>query len=198
VLIDQILPDTHRVAAPRQLQLDHLPIRFTGSGRALVTLLLKRHVRQKAGITSLAGFELSAALEPEKPVITSMAGFELEEPVVTEVAAFAGGFRPSLPATVMLSRPTSNNRQPSRDGLPSPPRSDAGTNQDAPARSPAPASLFPRHYPCQQRLISPAGANVLGRFSMAGFEVIIYGRFWVIAEVRRPDDIQATAKRNFA
>ncbi len=25
VLIDQILPDAHRVAAPRQLQLDHLP-----------------------------------------------------------------------------------------------------------------------------------------------------------------------------
>jgi hypothetical protein len=30
----------------------------------------------------------------------------------------------------------------------------------------------PRHYPCQQRLISLVGANVLGRFSMAGFEVI--------------------------
>jgi hypothetical protein len=29
---------------------------------------------------------------------------------------------------------------------------------------------------------SELGANVLGRFSMAGFEVIIYGRFWVIAE----------------
>ena len=29
---------------------------------------------------------------------------------------------------------------------------------------------------------SVGGANVLGRFSMAGFEVIIYGRFWVIAE----------------
>src|SRR5664280_1233874 len=82
----------------------------------------------------------------------------------------------------MLSRPTSSNRQPSRDGLPSPPRSDAGTNQDGPARSPVPASLFPRHYPCQQRLISPVGANVLGRFSMAGFELITYGRFWVIAE----------------
>jgi hypothetical protein len=26
-----------------------------------------------------------------------MAGFELEEPVVTEVAAFAGGFRPQPP-----------------------------------------------------------------------------------------------------
>jgi hypothetical protein len=38
--------------------------------------------------------------------------------------------------------------------------------------------FFPRHYPCQQRLISLVGANVLGRFSMAGFEVIIYGRFW--------------------
>src|ERR1700688_4902944 len=58
------------------------------------------------------------------------------------------------------------------------------TNQDAPARSPAPALFFPRHYPCQQRLISLVGANVLGRFSMAGFEVIIYGRFWVIAEVQ--------------
>jgi hypothetical protein len=49
VLIDQILLDTHRVAAPRQLQLDHLPIRFTGSGRALTTLLLQRQFRQKAG-----------------------------------------------------------------------------------------------------------------------------------------------------
>ncbi len=69
-------------------------------------------------------------------------------------------------------------------GLPSPPRSGAGTNQDAPAQSPVPASLFPRHYPCQQRLIAPVEANVLGRFSMAGFEVITYGRFWVIAEVQ--------------
>jgi len=48
-------------------------------------------------ITSLAGFELSAAVGLEKPVITSMAGFELHEPVVTEVAAFEGGLRPQPP-----------------------------------------------------------------------------------------------------
>jgi hypothetical protein len=89
---------------------------------------------------------------------------------------------PQLLAFVRLSRQTSSNRQPSRDGLPSPPRADAGTNQDVPTRSPVPASLFPRHYPCQQRLISPVGANVLGPFRMAGFEVIIYGRFRVITE----------------
>src|SRR5277367_4624540 len=89
---------------------------------------------------------------------------------------------PNLPACVSLSRQISSSRQPSRDGLPSPPQSCVGTNQDAPARSPVPALFFPRHYPCQQRLISLVGANVLGRFSMAGFEVIIYGRFWVIAE----------------
>src|ERR1700688_3408350 len=82
----------------------------------------------------------------------------------------------------MLSRPTSSNRQPSRDGLPSPPRSAARTNQDAPALSPVPASTFPRHYPCQLRLISPVGANVLGGFSMAGFEVTLYGRIWVTPE----------------
>jgi hypothetical protein len=45
----------------------------------------------------MAGFELSADVEPKKPVITSMAGFELPEPVVTEVAAFAGGLRPQPP-----------------------------------------------------------------------------------------------------
>jgi hypothetical protein len=45
----------------------------------------------------LAGFELSAGVGPEKPVITSMAGFELSEPVVTEVAAFARGLRPHPP-----------------------------------------------------------------------------------------------------
>src|ERR1700677_4219702 len=73
---------------------------------------------------------------------------------------------PNLPACVMLSRPTASNRQPSRDGPPSPPRSAARTNQDAPAKSPVPASTFPRHYPCQQRLISPVGANVLGPSSM--------------------------------
>src|ERR1017187_9934708 len=83
----------------------------------------------------------------------------------------------------MLSRPTASNRQPSRDGLPSPPRSAARTNQDAPARSPVPASTFPRHYPCQQRLISPVGSNVSGRFSMAGFEVTLYGRIWVTPKV---------------
>src|SRR5664280_1717401 len=84
----------------------------------------------------------------------------------------------------MLSRPISSNRQPSRDGLPSPPRSAARTNQDAPARSPVPASTFPRHYPCQQRLISPVGSNVSGRFSMAGFEVTLYGRIWVTPKAR--------------
>jgi hypothetical protein len=52
---------------------------------------------KKPVITSLAGFGLSAAVGPEKPVVTSMAGFELSEPVVTEVAAFAGGFRPQPP-----------------------------------------------------------------------------------------------------
>ena len=53
---------------------------------------------KKPVITSLAGFELSCACGlPEKPVITSMAGFELPEPVVTEVAAFAGGLRPQPP-----------------------------------------------------------------------------------------------------
>jgi len=46
-------------------------------------------------------------------------------------------------------------------------------------RSPVPASPFPKHYPCQQRLIAPVEANVLGGFSMAGFELTIYGRFWV-------------------
>lgn len=42
--------------------------------------------------------------------------------------------------------------------------------------------------PCQQRLISPVGANVLGRLSMAGFEVITYGPIWVTAEESAQDD----------
>jgi hypothetical protein len=78
VPIDKILIDTHRVTASRQLQLDHLPVCFTGSGWALANLLRQPHFRKKA-------------------VITSSAGFELSEPVVTEVAAFAGGFRPQPP-----------------------------------------------------------------------------------------------------
>src|ERR1700733_3879343 len=52
---------------------------------------------KKPVITSLAGFGCSAGLEPEKPVITSLAGLELSEPVVTEVAGFAGGLRPQPP-----------------------------------------------------------------------------------------------------
>ena len=97
VLIDQILPDTHRVAAARQLQLDHLAIRFTGSGRTLAACSGNVTSGKKPVITSLAGFELSAPVEPKKPVITSMAGFELAEPVVTEVAAFDGALRPQPP-----------------------------------------------------------------------------------------------------
>ena len=76
--IDLILPDTHRVAAPRQLQLDQLAVRFAGSGRALGALLRQRHFRQKAGDHLYGRFELS-------------------EPVVTEVAAFVGGLRPHPP-----------------------------------------------------------------------------------------------------
>jgi hypothetical protein len=34
---------------------------------------------------------------------------------------------------------------------------------------------------------SPVGTHVLDLFSMAGFEVIIYGRFWVIAKGPRID-----------
>jgi hypothetical protein len=40
---------------------------------------------------------LRQLLEGEKPVITSLAGFELAEPVVTDVAAFAGALRPQPP-----------------------------------------------------------------------------------------------------
>ena len=49
VPIDQILIDTHRVAASDEFQLDHLAVRFTGSAWALATLLRQPHVRQKAG-----------------------------------------------------------------------------------------------------------------------------------------------------
>jgi hypothetical protein len=43
---------------------------------------------------------------------------------------------------------TAGNRQPSRDGLPSPPRSAEGANPTAPTLSPVPASLCSRHCPC--------------------------------------------------
>src|SRR5580693_4424107 len=46
VMIDQILPDTHRVATSRQLQFDQLPVCFTGSKGALATLLRQLHFRQ--------------------------------------------------------------------------------------------------------------------------------------------------------
>jgi len=52
---------------------------------------------KKPVITSLAGFESSAALGLQKPVITSMAGFELSAPVIIAVAAFAGALRPQPP-----------------------------------------------------------------------------------------------------
>jgi hypothetical protein len=122
---------------------------------------------------------MMAWLEPGKPVVTSMAGFEPSEPVVIKVAGLPENDVPNFPASVALSRQTSSNRQPSHDGLRSPPQSAEGTNQEAPARSPPPASLFPRHYPCQQRPICPVGVNVLGRLSMPGFEVTLYGRIWV-------------------
>jgi hypothetical protein len=58
---------THRVAAARQLQLDHLAVWLTGSGGV--------PEGKKPVVTSMAGFELRAGLEPKKPVVTSMAGF---------------------------------------------------------------------------------------------------------------------------
>jgi hypothetical protein len=99
------------------------------------------------------------------------------EAVVIEAAAFDGGLRPSRPVCAVLSRLLLDNRQPSRDGLPSPPRYAAGTNQTSQRDHLFLLRFFPRHYPCQQRLISSVAANVLGRFSMGGLEVIIYGRF---------------------
>ena len=47
-----------------------------------------------SGWACLAAVVLNSATES---VITSLAGFELSEPVVTEVAAFAGGLRPQPP-----------------------------------------------------------------------------------------------------
>jgi hypothetical protein len=49
VLIDQILPDAHRVAAPRQFQLDHLAVSFADTYRAPAVLLRRHPFRQKAG-----------------------------------------------------------------------------------------------------------------------------------------------------
>jgi hypothetical protein len=61
--------------------------------------------------------------------------------------AFVGALRPNRQARLVLSRQTSGNCTPFPHALPSPSRSDPGTNQDTPARSPVPASLFPRTFP---------------------------------------------------
>jgi len=55
-----------------------------------------------------------------------------------------------------------NIRQPSRGGHPSPALSAATTNRAAPAQSPVPASFYPRHFPCQPRLISSVAVHVSG------------------------------------
>ena len=85
-MIDQVLPDGHRVAATGQPQLDHLPIRFARAGRR--------------------GFGRDAAAGPGS-VVTSMAGFEQSslvswpdsapKSVVTSLAGFAGACRPHPP-----------------------------------------------------------------------------------------------------
>ena len=100
MLIDQILPDTHRVPAPRSSS--SIISRYgslapdgrltPGSGNVASG--------EKPSITSLAGFALSACLGPKKPVITSLAGFAASSPtesVGTELAALDGGFRPQTP-----------------------------------------------------------------------------------------------------
>src|SRR5664279_1007262 len=49
VRIDQVLEDTHRVATPRQLQLDRLAVCFADTRRSLASLFRRRFCQQKAG-----------------------------------------------------------------------------------------------------------------------------------------------------
>ena len=75
VPIDQILPDTHRVAArDSSSSISSRYASLAPDGR-LPACSGNVTSGKKPVITSLAGFELSAGLEPEKPVVTSMAGF---------------------------------------------------------------------------------------------------------------------------
>ena len=93
VPIDQILKDPHRVAPALKLQRDLGAVRSQALdeyGPDLEDALIPF---KKPVVTSMAGFESAT----QKPVITSLAGFELSEPVITSLAAFAGGLRPQPP-----------------------------------------------------------------------------------------------------
>jgi hypothetical protein len=107
---------------------------FTNSDRPLATLLRQRPFRQKSRWSL------------HWPDLNRQSRRSPMWPPLLEACA------PNLLACAELSRLSSSNLQPSRDGLPSPSRSAEATNINAPARSPVPASLFPRHFPCQQRL----------------------------------------------
>jgi hypothetical protein len=177
VPVNQILPDAHRVAAPRQLQLDHLAIRFTGTCRALA-------IRSGGAVTP-----------GKKPVVTSLAGFEL-----------SSGFGPPESRWSLLW-PVLNWSQPPqpfaeacaptsrRHAVPLP--ADRKYPPAVSRRTPVACSIRRRDQPSRPSAITcscfvlsktlpmpteakfPRRSSCLRSFSMAGFELTLYGRIWV-------------------
>ena len=90
----------------------------------------------------------------KKPVVTSMAGFELRASLNSKSRwslkwpLLKGTSVPTSPASEPRCLLTAGNRPPSRDELPSPPRSAEAANPASPTLSPVPASLCSRHCPC--------------------------------------------------
>src|SRR5713226_2488221 len=118
-----------------------------------------------------------------KSVVTSLAGFESAGSVVTSLAGFAGARRPQAPGgrtpipAALRYAPAVSRRTPvacsmRRKGHPS-----------------FPSAMTCCFFSSLKTLLmpteptrAPIGVNVPG-FPMAGFQLTLYGRFWVTPEV---------------
>ena len=166
VVVDQVLPDGHRVAAARQRLGDHLAVRLAGARarRAPGRRRWPESVDTPPGNGRFCG--------PES-VDTSRNG--------RFCSAFAW---PPATRAPGCPRPA-DSRSPSRDAHRSPPRSAAAAIPSARAPGLAAASRCPRRCSSRRGTKVPRLRQRLGRRQlMAGFAVSINGWIWVSTEGR--------------
>ena len=154
-----------------------------------------RYGSQPLSVTDVAGFVVSGAVPPES-LVTCMAGFATlgrlsarlsplvgSESVVTSMAGFAvrtqPGARTWMPAAfkypLAVSRRTPVACSMRRKDQPSRPKAIICCRLSS-----LNTLLMPREATLPPRVVNVPGDY----FSMAGFEVTLYGRFWVTPEAR--------------
>ena len=178
MVVDQVLPDRHRVAATAQRLRNQLAVRLAGTRARRAA----RWGRSRSRWTPRA-WPLRAGvgghLRAWWPVLTRPGRWT--PPAWWPVLAATP--RPAARARAPGSRRPSDRRSPSRDGPRSPARCAAATIPVAPAPGLAAVCRRPRRCSSRRGTTGSSPRQRLGRYVVvAGFQVSISGRIWVSTE----------------